>query len=85
MTTTNSERVAKSRAALVARGGKRIPTGWLQPAEAQALDLLVATGYGVSPVHAISRALVDAAKREKAKVCVDATGAGKSDTSNTGL
>lgn len=63
MTSTNSSRVAKSRAALVARGGRRIPTGWLQPAEAQALDLLVATGYGVSPVHAISRALVDAARK----------------------
>ena len=63
MTTTNSERVAKSRAALVARGGRKLPNGYLQPAEAKALRNLQAAGYGVSPVHVISRALLDVHNR----------------------
>lgn len=62
MTTTNSQRVAKARKALLERGGRRIPTGYLQPAEAQALVHLVACGYAVSPVHAICKALLDAQK-----------------------
>jgi len=61
--TTNSERVAKARKALVDRGGRRIPTGYFQPAEAKALAYLVESGYAVSPVHAICRALIEAEKK----------------------
>lgn len=63
--TTNSERVMRSNAALVARGGRRMPAGYLQPDVASALAHLVQSGYAVSPVAAICRAILDAAKKMK--------------------
>lgn len=62
MTTTNAERVAKSRAALVERGGCKIPTGYLQPDAAKAVDYLLAAGYAGTKSAVISRALIDAQK-----------------------
>ena len=58
---TPAERVRRARAALVERGGKRIPTGYLQPDAAAALQKLVDCGYAPSPVAAISKALLAAA------------------------
>ena len=60
--TTNSERVTRSNAALVARGGRRIPGGYLQPETAAALQQLIDAGYAISPVAAIVRAINDAQK-----------------------
>ena len=58
---TPAERVRRARAALVERGGKRIPTGYLQPDAAAALQKLVDCGYAPSPVAAISKALMSTA------------------------
>lgn len=63
MTSTNAERVAKARQALTQRGGRRIPTGWLQPDAARALDALVAAGYAPSATGAIAQALLDAQRK----------------------
>lgn len=60
---TASERVRRANAALVARGGRRIPDGHLQPDAAQALADLVAAGYGASPMACIAAALLDAQKK----------------------
>ena len=60
---TPAQRVARAQTALVARGGRRIPSGYLQPDAAQALDALVASGYARSPVAAISAALMDAQRK----------------------
>jgi hypothetical protein len=62
---TPSERVRRANAALVARGGQRMPGGYLQPDDAQALRELVAMGYAVSPLAAICKALQDARARQK--------------------
>ena len=62
---TPSERVRRANAALVARGGQRMPAGYLQPSEAQALAELVAAGYAASPVAVIKAALLDALKKIK--------------------
>lgn len=59
---TPAERVRRANAALIARGGRRMPGGYLQPAVAQALADLVASGYAPSPVAVISMALLDAQK-----------------------
>ena len=59
---TQSQRVARAQAALVARGGRRIG-GYLQPDAAQALESLVASGYARSSVAAISTALLDAQRK----------------------
>ena len=61
---TQSERVARSNAALVARGGRRIG-GYLQPEAAQALAALAQAGYGKNQVDIVSRALLDAQRRLK--------------------
>lgn len=64
---TQSQRVARAQAALVARGGRRIG-GYLQPEAAQALAALAQAGYGKNQVDVVSRALVDAQRRiSKAK------------------
>lgn len=55
---TPAERVARARIALVKRGGRRMPSGYLQPDAAAALHKLVACGYAPSPVAAISKALL---------------------------
>lgn len=62
LTTTNSERVAKARSALVTNGGMKIPTGYLQPAAAKAVDYLLSSGYAGTKSAVISRALLDAHK-----------------------
>lgn len=59
------ERVKKSRAALVKRGGAKIPGGWLQPGPADALRYLYKSGYAPTRVGCIARALTDAAKLAK--------------------
>lgn len=65
---TPTERVARSNAALLARGGRRIPGGYLQPAAAQALADLAQADYGKNQVDIVSRALLDAQRRiSKAK------------------
>ena len=58
---TPAQRVRRSNAALLARGGRRMPDGHLQPDAAQALAQLVACGYAPSPVAVISKALLSAA------------------------
>ena len=63
MATSLSARVAASRERLKAAGGRAIPRGMLQPAAAQALADLVATGYAESPVAVISAALLDAQRK----------------------
>ena len=55
-----SQRVRDSEKALKARGGRRMPSGFLQPDAALALADLVAAGYAPSPVAVISAALLDA-------------------------
>lgn len=62
---TTSQRVAAYRRRLIDAGAQRLPTGILPPDAAQALDHLVASGYAPSRVAAISRALVEAQKRNK--------------------
>lgn len=63
---TPAQRVRRAQAALVERGGRRMPSGYLQPDAARALQSLVDTGYAPSPVAAISAALLDAQARASA-------------------
>lgn len=58
---TPAQRVRRANAALIARGGRRMPDGHLQPDAAKALADLLASGYAPSPVAAISKALLSAA------------------------
>lgn len=58
---TPAERVRRANAALIARGGRRMPDGYLQPDAAQALAALIESGYAPSPVAVISKALLSAA------------------------
>ncbi len=60
---TTSERVLKANKALLARGGKRVPGGYLQPDTARVLAELVASGYAPSPLAAIVAALHDAHRK----------------------
>lgn len=62
---TNAERVKKSRAALVARGGAKLPGGCLQPKPAAALRELCEAGYSDTRTGCIARALVEAAERHR--------------------
>jgi len=62
---TTSERVLKANKALLARGGRRVPSGYLQPDTAQVLVDLVASGYAPSPLAAIVTALHDANRKIK--------------------
>ena len=57
---TPRQQVARSNAALLARGGRRIPGGHLQPDAAAALAALQAAGYADGLVAIVSRALLDA-------------------------
>ena len=66
-TLTLAQRVRRAEASLKERGGRRMPNGYLQPDAAQALDDLVTNGYALSPVAAISAALLDARKKAKRK------------------
>ena len=63
MKSTNASRVAKSRTALLTRGGRRMPDGYLQPTVAAALETLLAYGYAPTPLAVISRALLDASEK----------------------
>ena len=58
-----SQRVKDSQNSLKTRGGRRMPSGFLQPEAAQALADLVAAGYAPSPVAVISFALLDARRK----------------------
>lgn len=62
-TTTNADRVRKANAKLIALGGRRMPSGYLQPEVNAALEALIDSGYAGSPVAAISQALIDAHKK----------------------
>lgn len=62
---TNSQRVKLSNQALLARGGKRMPAGYLQPETAKMLRELVDAGYAQSPLAVIVAALHDAHKKIK--------------------
>ena len=55
---TPSQKVARSQTRLVNRGGRRMPSGYLQPDAAAALQKLVDCGYAPSPVSVISKALL---------------------------
>lgn len=60
---TKSQHVAKSRERLVAAGGRRLPTCYLQPDAAAALDALLAAGYGSTVAGVLSAALLDAKRK----------------------
>jgi len=62
---TTSERVLKANKSLLARGGRRVPGGYLQPDTARVLAELVASGYAPSPLTAIVAALHDAHRKIK--------------------
>ena len=62
---TPSQQVIKSNQALIARGGRRMPAGYLQPESAKILAELVSAGYAASPVAVIVAALHDAHKKIK--------------------
>ena len=59
----NSIRVLRANAALIDRGGRRMPSGYLQPDVASALQALIDSGYAQSPVAVINRAILDAYKK----------------------
>lgn len=63
MAVSLSERVKKSKLALIERGGRAIPRGMLQPDAAQALAELLAARYAPSETGVISTALLDAQKK----------------------
>ena len=65
---TPAQRVRNAEASLVARGGRRMPNGYLQPDAAKALAALVENGYAASPVAVISAALMEAQKRHSAPI-----------------
>ena len=60
---TLSESVMLSNAALIARGGRRMPGGHLQPEVNQALKDLIESGYAATPLAVINAALLDAHKK----------------------
>lgn len=62
---TPSQAVTDSNRALIARGGRRMPAGYLQPGDAQILADLVESGYAPAPLAAIVAALRDAHKKIK--------------------
>lgn len=62
---TPSQAVTDSNKALIARGGRRMPAGYLQPGDAQILADLVESGYAPAPLAAIVAALRDAHKKIK--------------------
>lgn len=64
MSLTPAQRVARAQNALIERGGRRMPNGYLQPDAAAALQKLVDCGYAPSPVAAISKALLATAQAQ---------------------
>lgn len=60
---TNAAKVARARAKLLQEGGRRLPTGYLQPNAAAALDALLSAGYAKTVTGVISSALLDAARK----------------------
>lgn len=62
---TPSQRVKRSNALLIERGGRRLPDAMLQPHEAQALAELVLAGYATTPLAAIRAAILDAHQKIK--------------------
>lgn len=60
---TSYERVKKSNAALVQRGGRRAPDGYLQPDEAQALADLLSADYADTPIAVVRAAIMDAHRK----------------------
>ena len=60
---TPSQRVQRANRALIERGGRRMPGGYLQPDAAQQLEELLEAGYASSPVAVIATALRDAHKK----------------------
>lgn len=62
---TPYERVTRANAALIDRGGRRMPSGYLQPEEAKALAELLAAGYAPNVVACIATAIKDAHKKIK--------------------
>lgn len=65
---TNSQRVAKARQRLTQAGGRRLPTGYLQPDAAAALDALLAAGYAPTIVGVITAALLDAERKVRRQI-----------------
>jgi hypothetical protein len=61
--TKNSERVKKSIKSLLERGGKRLPSGYLQPEDAVKIDSLVKSGYASSHLGVVVCAVRDAYKK----------------------
>jgi len=60
---TNSDYVRTSNARLIAAGGRRVPSGYLQPGDARILAELISAGYATSPLAVITSALRDAHKK----------------------
>ncbi len=52
---------------LIASGSRRMPGGILPPEAAVALDALMYRGYETSNVRCVTRALIEATKRNKAQ------------------
>lgn len=63
MAVSLSERVKRSKLALIERGGRAIPRGMLQPDAAQALAELLAAGYAPTESGVIATALLDVQKK----------------------
>ncbi len=63
MAVSLSERVKKSKLALIERGGRAIPRGMLQPDAAQALAELLSAGYAPTESGVIATALLDVQKK----------------------
>ena len=63
MAATPSQRVAKSRQKLTEAGGKRLPTVYLQPETAKALQTLLDAQYAPTVSGVVSQALLDAARK----------------------
>lgn len=60
---SKSQAVARSRQKLTQAGGRRLPTGYLQPDAAAALDALLQAGYAPTATGVIASALLDARRK----------------------
>jgi len=60
---TPSDYVRTSNARVLAAGGRRMPSGYLQPGDARILAELISAGYAPSPLAVITSALRDAHKK----------------------
>jgi len=58
-----SDYVRTSNARVIAAGGRRMPSGYLQPDDARILAELIESGYAMSPLAVITTALRDAHKK----------------------